>query len=98
MRPARSSTRRCLEIAGPLMSNGAESSLTVAGPPVSRARIARRVGSARAANVALSGSESITLSGCLELLDVDPIHLQHGLHDALRSRRVGQQSAQRRRN
>ena len=41
---------------GRLMSNGAASSVTVASPWASRARIARRVGSARAAKVALSGS------------------------------------------
>src|SRR5262244_1688877 len=49
MRPACSSTRRCLDTAGPLIANGADSSLTVAAPEASRARIARRVGSARAA-------------------------------------------------
>ena len=38
------------------MANGAESSFTVAGPPASRARIARRVGSASAAKVVLSVS------------------------------------------
>src|SRR5688500_85126 len=62
MRPARSSTRRCLEMAGPLMSNGAESSLTVAGPVASRARIARRVGSARAAKVVLRVSVVMGMS------------------------------------
>jgi hypothetical protein len=40
--PARSSTRRCLETAGPLIANGAESSFTVASPAARRARIARR--------------------------------------------------------
>ena len=38
------------------MSNGSASSVTVASPRDRRARIARRVGSARAENVALSGS------------------------------------------
>jgi hypothetical protein len=46
-----------LEIAGWLMSNGAASSITVAWPDASRARIARLVGSASAANVASSSSE-----------------------------------------
>jgi len=41
-----------LEIAGWLIANGAASSLTEASPAASRARIARRVGSARAAKVA----------------------------------------------
>jgi hypothetical protein len=41
-----------LEIAGWLMSNGAASSVTVAWPDASRARMARRVGSASAARVA----------------------------------------------
>jgi hypothetical protein len=44
------------------MSNGSASSFTVASPVASRARIARRVGSARAANVVLSGSSVITYS------------------------------------
>ena len=38
-------------MAGGLISNSAASSPTVASPFASRARIARRVGSARAANV-----------------------------------------------
>jgi hypothetical protein len=46
-------------MAGPLIANGAASSLTVAGPAESRARIARRVGSARAENVVLRGSAAI---------------------------------------
>jgi hypothetical protein len=45
-----------LEIAGWLMWNGAANSVTVASPDASRARIARRVGSADAANVASSRS------------------------------------------
>ena len=52
--PARCSTRRCLEIAGRLMANGSASSETEASPRARRARIARRVGSARAAKVVLS--------------------------------------------
>ena len=43
-----------MEIAGWLSANGAASSVTVASPLASRARIARRVGSARAANVAVA--------------------------------------------
>src|SRR5438552_6294004 len=54
MRPARSNTLRCLEIAGPLISNGSASSETVAWPEARRSRIARLVGSARALNVLLS--------------------------------------------
>src|ERR1043165_9371715 len=56
MRPARSRTLRCFDTAGRLMSNGAASSVTAASPAARRARIARRVGSARAAKVWLSWS------------------------------------------
>jgi len=59
-RPARSRTRRCLHTAGPLMSNGRDSSFTFAGPAASRFKIARRVGSASAANVWLNASACIT--------------------------------------
>ena len=52
--PASSSTLRCLDTAGWLMSNGSANSETEASPSAKRARIARRVGSARAANVASS--------------------------------------------
>ena len=52
--PARSSTFRCRDTAGRLIANGAASSVTVASPRASRSRIARRVGSDRAANVLLS--------------------------------------------
>jgi hypothetical protein len=38
------------------MSNGSASSVTVQSPEARRARMARRVGSARAAKVVLSGS------------------------------------------
>ena len=48
IKPARSSTLRCLEMAGRLMSKGSASSVTVASPRARRSRIARRVGSARA--------------------------------------------------
>src|SRR5687768_11728295 len=58
MRPARSSTLRCFEMAGWLISNGLASSVTVASPVASRARIARRVGSARAAKVRSRRSEA----------------------------------------
>ena len=50
--PARSSTFRCLDTAGWLISNGAAISFTEAWPSASRDRIARRVGSASAANTA----------------------------------------------
>src|SRR4051812_49700340 len=56
MSPARSRTRRCLETACAVIGKGSASSPTVASPAVSRSRIARRVGSARAAKVALSSS------------------------------------------
>src|SRR5947209_12876067 len=52
--PARCSTFRCLEMPGRLRSNGLASSVTEASPCARRARIARRVGSARAANVTLN--------------------------------------------
>ena len=52
--PQDSSTLRCLEIPGRLIANGAANSFTVASPCASRATIARRVGSASAANVASS--------------------------------------------
>jgi hypothetical protein len=55
-RPARSSMMRCLEIVGWLRSNGFMSSDTSASPDASRARIARRVGSASAPKVKLRGS------------------------------------------
>ena len=47
--PARSSTFRCLETAGWLISNGAAISFTDAGPSASRDSIDRRVASANAA-------------------------------------------------
>ena len=52
IRPAFSSTLRCLEIAGWLMANGSASSMTEASPCASRARMARRVGSDSAWKVA----------------------------------------------
>ena len=54
--PARSSTFRCLETACSEIGNGSAISFTVASPCASRARIARRVGSASAANVIVSWS------------------------------------------
>ena len=56
IRPARSSTDRCLEMAGMVRSNGAASSPTVASPWARRSKMARRVGSASAAKVVLSAS------------------------------------------
>src|SRR2546425_1532235 len=56
MSPARSSTCRCFETAGRLMSNGRATSVTDASPFDSRARIARLVGSASAPKVTLSRS------------------------------------------
>src|SRR5207237_9588761 len=57
--PARSSTLRCLETAWTLIGNGSASSFTDASPSTSRARIARRVGSASAAKVAGRGSAAL---------------------------------------
>ena len=57
-----SSTFRCREIAGRLMENGSASSVTVASPSASRARIARRVGSASAAKIMLSRSTAIAFN------------------------------------
>jgi hypothetical protein len=63
-RGARSSTFTCREIAGRLTENGAASSFTVASPcSKSRARIARRVGSASAANVWLRASAGLQRLG-----------------------------------
>src|SRR5947207_3136238 len=56
MSRARSSTFRCFDTAGKLIANGSANSPTVASPVVSRARIARRVGSANAEKVSLSRS------------------------------------------
>src|SRR6187431_1161756 len=78
MSPARSSTRRCFEIAGWLSSNGAAKSFTDASPLARRARMARLVGSARAANVTLSGS-GCCLSIAPELYNhVELYHRAHG--------------------
>jgi len=59
MRPARSNTFRCFETPGRLIVSGWANSLTEASPSVSRAKIARRVGSARAPKVALSASATV---------------------------------------
>ncbi len=48
-------------MAGSDMSKGSASSLTLASPSASRARIARRVALARAANVSLRRSSSIDI-------------------------------------
>src|SRR6266508_5599815 len=61
MRPARSSTLRCLETAGKVISKGSASSVTEASPVARRARIARRVGSASAAKVLLIGSVAVAV-------------------------------------
>ena len=63
--PARSSTLRCLEIAGWLMANGLASSMTVASPCISRARIARRVGSAKALKVLSSSAGVMSITNRL---------------------------------
>ena len=57
---APSSTLRCRDTAGIEIGSGAVSSVTVASPRVSSARIARRVGSASAANTRLSWSVAVT--------------------------------------
>ena len=64
IRPAPSSTFRCFEIEGWVRSNGSASSLTVASPEASRAMMARRVGSASAANALfrLSGDIAVPFS------------------------------------
>src|SRR5580704_5112523 len=56
MRPARSSTLRCLVMAGWVSIEASASSTTPAAPAPRRSRIARRVGSARAAKARLTGS------------------------------------------
>ena len=54
-----------------VMANGSASSLTVASPSASRARIARRVGSARAANVLLSGSSVMMVIQPVSVVSTD---------------------------
>src|SRR3954447_14117471 len=58
--PAFSSTFRCRETAGRLIENGSANSFTVASDSDSRARIARRVGSASAEKISLSRSVAIS--------------------------------------
>ena len=62
IRPAPSSTLRCLETAGRVRLNGSASSLTVASPSASRTKIARRVVLASAAKVASSRSSSMDVT------------------------------------
>src|SRR5713226_1469286 len=70
IKPARARTFRCLETAGRLMSKGSASSWTEVSPDASRARIARRVGSARAAKMVLrrSGDTRVPVSVFNELV------------------------------
>ncbi|MNL78865.1 hypothetical protein D3C87_2053520 [compost metagenome] len=53
---------RCLETAGRVKSKGLASSVTVASAEASRVRMARRVGSAKAAKVVLRRSADIVLN------------------------------------
>jgi hypothetical protein len=57
-------------MAGWLIANGADSSVTDAAPVASRARIARRVGSARAANVASSRDSALFITLRVDYLKV----------------------------
>jgi hypothetical protein len=61
MSPARSNTFRCFETAGRVILKGLANSLTDFSPRASLPRIARRVGSASAANVELSLSAVIDI-------------------------------------
>src|SRR5207302_388951 len=70
MSPARSSTFRCFETAGWLMRKGFASSITPASPQARRARIARRVGSARAPKVSLRFA--LTLYRTIRLYNAEP--------------------------
>ena len=67
--PARSNTRRCLEMAGGETSNGSASSATVISPVASRAKIARRVGSDNAKKVSSSCAD-LELTIWLTIIDV----------------------------
>ena len=51
-----------------LISNGSASSVTEQAPDASRARMARRVGSARAANVTLRVSAGMVWARCINQL------------------------------
>src|SRR5215475_2119789 len=61
MSPAPSSTFRCCEMAGCVIANGFANCVTVASPLARRARMARRVGSARAVKAASRLSIRISL-------------------------------------
>jgi len=56
-RPADSRMRTCFEMAGKETRKGSASSVTMASPCASRVRIARRVGSESAPNVAFRGAD-----------------------------------------
>src|SRR6185312_11064078 len=73
MRPASSRTLRCREMAGWDIGNGAATSRTARSPSASRARIARRVGSASAPNTVLSRSTSITMVSITSCLCKTPV-------------------------
>ena len=75
-------------IAGWLSSNGAASSFTEASPPARRARMARRVGSARAAKVTLSWS-GCCLSIAPELYNHLELYQRDGCCQALAAILVG---------
>lgn len=80
--PAFSSTRRCFEIAGRDMSNGWANSVTDDSPRARRVRIARRVGSASAANV-VSRLRSEYLTIWLSIAGRSPA-VKHEMHGASR--------------
>src|SRR5215472_13163565 len=65
IRPARSSTLRCLETAGRLIAKGLASSVTEVSPKASRARMARRVGSESAAKAVSSDNLAIQLNNLM---------------------------------
>src|SRR5438309_11022076 len=73
MSPARSSTFRCFETAGWLIRKGFASCITPASPEARRARIARRVGSARAAKV-WSRRVALTLYRTTRLYNAQPFY------------------------
>src|SRR4051794_20260074 len=84
MRPASSRTRRCLDTAGWLMENGAPSSATDRSPPARLARMARRVGSARAPKTALSWSVGMAVHNLLVMEYVDIERPRPGVVNPLR--------------
>src|SRR2546422_8105807 len=77
-RPARSSTRRCLCTPGRDIRNGRASSVTDASRVASRARMARRVGSASAAKVT-SSAGLLNLTMWLSLSRVPAVSSRPGL-------------------